>query len=426
MISGPVRLQAQRHVHVAHALVRLRVLHAAVPVDVHLAAHGPRLLVDHLAAHGLHGLLEALVPGQVLPREEVREGDLVAPEGHLEEGLVQLHHVPPDLHVCVHGPLAGLVGVLVRVREGVLLVELRRVPGEQGHDVEALPDGRGEDVHARLVADVEDGVELGDGVGVARVLRVRDVHLVVAHRVEDPAELELQSRETPLHGLQGVRHVARHDQHVVLERVVVDGVDPVLVVLVVEVDVREGEDPRRALGPFQVRPEPCIEPGPSSGGLPEHQLLEASTPSLLCPSVLLLHRYGPRKLGVGLLVKAESQQRTAKLTPGVGDRWAGSNCIAPICNCEVPVSKARERSRPVRIEDGTEKRMLVWRAVSLLFRSCRDRRQSGDRQCVHGHCQSQLVGSSRSVAFLLVLMRCVHAWPFQLRGIGEQCGYVVA
>mmetsp|Transcript_34928 Transcript_34928/g.99739 ORF Transcript_34928/g.99739 Transcript_34928/m.99739 type:complete len:202 (-) Transcript_34928:509-1114(-) len=192
VVLGPVRVVAQRLVHVAHALHGLGVTHAAVPVDVHAAPDGAQLLLDHLAAHSLGRPLAGLLKRQLPPRQKVRDGDLVAVERHPEEGLVQLDHVPPDLHVCVHRPLARLVRVLVGVWEWVLLVELRRVPRQQRQDEESFADGCREDVNTELIACAENRIKLGDGVWVAAVLRVVDVHLMVSNRIKYTAEFCLQ------------------------------------------------------------------------------------------------------------------------------------------------------------------------------------------------------------------------------------------
>eukprot|EP00406_Dinophysis_acuminata_P070373 CAMPEP_0179288106 /NCGR_PEP_ID=MMETSP0797-20121207/40613_1 /TAXON_ID=47934 /ORGANISM="Dinophysis acuminata, Strain DAEP01" /LENGTH=114 /DNA_ID=CAMNT_0020997065 /DNA_START=180 /DNA_END=522 /DNA_ORIENTATION=+ len=106
----------------------------------------------------------------------------------------------------------------------------------------ALADGRGEDIDADLIAGVVDGMQLRDRVRVLPGLGRGDPHLVVAHRVEDAAELRPQGGEAARDGGPRVRQVPRDDQHVVLEGAVVDGVHPVLVVPVVEVDVRNRED----------------------------------------------------------------------------------------------------------------------------------------------------------------------------------------
>mmetsp|Transcript_40200 Transcript_40200/g.108601 ORF Transcript_40200/g.108601 Transcript_40200/m.108601 type:complete len:460 (-) Transcript_40200:109-1488(-) len=342
MVSGPVRLQAQRHVHVAHAPVALRILPLAVAIDVHLAADRPRLFIDDLAANGLYRLLLAPVPGQIRPREEVREGDLLAVEGHPEEGLVQLRHVLPDLRVSINRPLARLVGVLVGVREGVGLVKLRGVPRQKRHDEEALPHRCWEDINADLVAGAEDCMQLRKRIWVFCVLGVTNVHLVVSDRVEHPAKLRLEGSESTLDCILGVRQVSGDDQHVILKGMIVDGVYPVLVVLVIEVDVRQSEYPRSPFGPFQVQPKPGIEASARSGRLPEDQLLEACTSALLRAPGIFLHLHGPRKLRVCLLVQAVSQKRGTQLDPGVGNPWAGRHRLPSVSHCKSPIAETRE------------------------------------------------------------------------------------
>ena len=91
---------------------------------------------------------------------------------------------------------------------------------------------------------------------IASALTPVDPEVVVAGREEDAAELRAQLAKAESQLREVLGDVAGDDEHVLLELRPADLPDPVLGPGVVEVDVRDGEDPRRGPGPARVPPEP--------------------------------------------------------------------------------------------------------------------------------------------------------------------------
>mmetsp|Transcript_27616 Transcript_27616/g.91731 ORF Transcript_27616/g.91731 Transcript_27616/m.91731 type:complete len:215 (-) Transcript_27616:2233-2877(-) len=210
-----------------------------------------------------------------------------------------------------------------------------------------------------------------------------DRHLVVANRVKDPPELLLQRGQAPAHGDLGVRHVTGDDQHVFLEGAVVDGVDPVFVLAVVEVDVRQREDSRRVPGPSEVDEEARLEARVRRRRLPQEHLLEARVAALARPSVaVLLELQGLRELHIALLVHARAQQRGAQLAARGCQRRLRRNGLAAVVGRGVEGPEPQRRGRAVREEHGAEQRMLIW--FLHLGGRVGSRRKPGDRHGVDG------------------------------------------
>mmetsp|Transcript_2984 Transcript_2984/g.7766 ORF Transcript_2984/g.7766 Transcript_2984/m.7766 type:complete len:310 (-) Transcript_2984:1406-2335(-) len=306
-------LVAQGVHDVGDARLQLHMLAPRVPVDVKLGVEGrvSNLRVQLLTPHRLCNFRHVRIERQALPRQEVGKCDNGLTVRQLEVGLVQLEEETPELLLGVHRPHAVGVEFRLRVREGVLLVILGVVPGEQRHNVAVLTDRRREDVHLQLVAGLEDGVELGQGVGEAVALRRVDPELVVARGEEDAPELRLQGLEAADQRHEGVRDVARHDQHVLLELEFVDVVHPLIIALVVEVQVRHRKHLRGALRAMLVDAEARAQPRHGRDRPPERHQREARRPRLLQLGVLRRRPDAEGELGVGLLALADPQQRRA-------------------------------------------------------------------------------------------------------------------
>mmetsp|Transcript_54766 Transcript_54766/g.154155 ORF Transcript_54766/g.154155 Transcript_54766/m.154155 type:complete len:259 (+) Transcript_54766:245-1021(+) len=224
-----------------------------------LAVDGSRLLVDVGAADELD--LGSEVPErQVLSRHRLGECDHRAVVGQLERRLVHAEHVLPDLVVLVHGPLGQGVELHVRLREGLLLVELSVVPGHQGHYEHIMGNSRRAYVDADLVAEFHDVGHFRDRVRVDILLVGRDPVLVAAECEEHTPKLALQCAECFLNGHHGVGSIARNYQDVVLELRAINAHHPLLVDLLVEVDVRAREDSERPPRPVRVHEEAGLVP----------------------------------------------------------------------------------------------------------------------------------------------------------------------
>mmetsp|Transcript_96369 Transcript_96369/g.223461 ORF Transcript_96369/g.223461 Transcript_96369/m.223461 type:complete len:260 (-) Transcript_96369:77-856(-) len=177
--------------------------------------------------------------------------------------LVHPHHVAPDLLLRIYRPLGVLVGLRLRIREGISEVKCSRVPREQWHHVHIVANGSREDIYVQLVTQVKDGQEFAQRIGELLCLRRRYPHLVVSRHVENASELCPERRQGPGQGTVGVGDVARENEHIVQELGCVDAAAPLLVGGVVIVDVRQREDLGRLLRPEAV----LAKSGPPALGL---------------------------------------------------------------------------------------------------------------------------------------------------------------
>mmetsp|Transcript_58845 Transcript_58845/g.189232 ORF Transcript_58845/g.189232 Transcript_58845/m.189232 type:complete len:259 (-) Transcript_58845:328-1104(-) len=235
------------------------------------------LVVNLLTAHRLGGLVVG-AEGKPLQGQEVGERDDCAVIRVPEVCLVQLEHIPPHLRIGVQGPLAMLVVLRQGIREWVRHVELGLVPREQRQDEDVLCHSSREDVHAQLVAGLEDRQELGERVRVPRGLRGVQPELMVAGGVEDTPELRLQGGKRADECILGVTDVASDYQHVLLELEVINPVCPLLIDLVVKVYVRDAVHLGRTLRPLQVGPETVTHALPGRKRAPKGQHAKACLP----------------------------------------------------------------------------------------------------------------------------------------------------
>mmetsp|Transcript_107008 Transcript_107008/g.340856 ORF Transcript_107008/g.340856 Transcript_107008/m.340856 type:complete len:430 (-) Transcript_107008:208-1497(-) len=198
-------------------------VHVRVAPDVRGGPHALELLLQLQAPAGHRWSTTAR---QVVSRQEVAKAHsltLAAPLLLLRldafyKVVVPLQE-PLVSHLVTHGPLAkGIIDVTVRLV--VAIDEGATPPRQERHHVDVLHDLCGHHLRPDVLAHLQHGQELLDGVPELLFVRVvgvwPDPHVVVTRHVEYPPELLLEDLQAILHGVEGVRQVACDQENVVL------------------------------------------------------------------------------------------------------------------------------------------------------------------------------------------------------------------
>mmetsp|Transcript_2789 Transcript_2789/g.6638 ORF Transcript_2789/g.6638 Transcript_2789/m.6638 type:complete len:325 (-) Transcript_2789:2404-3378(-) len=322
-------------------------------VGVADASQLTKLILNLLTAHSLC-LLACAVEGKRGQRQEVRKCQNRATVWQAQVRLVELQHPLPEL-MLIQGPDALRVEDHVRIRAAPL-VELRIVPGEERNHIDILRNCRGKHLDAHVVAGLDQGQQLRHGVGEPRGAHLAGVQceVPVPGHEEDPAVLGLQHLQGAQRGVHRLRHVSGHDQYVVLELCIVNGLAPLCIGFVVVVEVRNHPDLGKSAGPAPVSKQLALLGSRSPLGNGSKAGLQA----LPGHRVVAVHGQRPGKLSIGLLDLARAQQCHSQAATSFSRALLQLRSNAGILHRLTPELHMAQRSRAIAVQSRQSGRAL--------------------------------------------------------------------